>query len=1119
MTSDPSNAATSPRMPPLSAHDELEVRVAERTAELERLNAALAAEGARSRLLRAALESAVNAIAITNSSGIIEWVNPAFTTLTGYKADEAIGQNPRVLKSGEQDESYYRDLWATICAGRVWHGEIINRRKDGELYVEEMTITPVRDGEGPVSHFVAIKQDVSQRRKAEVALRESEERFRDLFENSSDLIQSLSTDGHFVFVNRAWHETLGYSAEDIAPLTLFDVIHPDSLERCMVEFRQVMAGESLTIETAMRAKDGRKVHLEGNAHCQFKEGRAVGTRAILRDVTDRKRAEAVIAERTAKLDRATRELQAVLDAATQVSIVATDTEGCIRLFNSGAERMLGYRAAEVIGVRTPEILHDPAECRERSRQLSSETGHLVEGFDVFVEYARDRLFDEREWTYIRKDGTRLTVNLIVTAVRGADGVIVGYLGVATDITERKRLEAELHIKNERLAEETRRAEAASRAKSDFLATMSHEIRTPMNGVIGMIELLLQTDLRKEQREYAQLVSSSADSLLTVINDILDFSKVESGKLDLERIDFVWRTALEEAVELVAPRAQEKGLEMTCLIAPDVPAAVQGDPGRVRQVVTNLLGNAIKFTESGEVVLSATLAEESDTDVTIRVAISDTGIGISPEGQSRLFQSFSQADTSTTRRFGGTGLGLAISRRLVELMGGDIGVESEPGKGSTFWFTVKLGRAPADSIASIVSRDDLRGLYALAVDDNRTNLELVRAQTSGWGMACETVTTGAEALRMIGAAALRRPYDVVMLDMQMPGMDGLELAEAIRGQSSSAHIPLILMTSLAQRSHAMRSAHVGIAAYLIKPVRQAQLYECLRSVLGTKLPNTGEARRPLAPASAATGVPEAARTMPRPRILVAEDNRTNQMAAVRMLELLGYEAHVVANGLDAVNACREGGFGMVLMDNQMPEMDGLAAAREIRRREAATGAAPVPIVAVTANAMQGDREKCFAAGMNDYISKPFKVAQLREVVEHWTIRPPAEAAPAPVATPAQEPAIDPTVFEEFRGADSDAGEFIATIIDRYLDEASSLMTAVGEAVESRDISSLLRATHNLKGSSRTVGANRLGQLSEELEALARDAAFHGTASLTSALTDEFERVRKALRLERDRNAAS
>ena len=832
-------------------------------------------------------------------------------------------------------------------------GEYRVRHCDGHYVWMEDDRRLVRDDSGQPIEMVGVWNDITERKVSDEKLRASEERLRDLFENSSDLIQSVAPDGTIVFVNRAWHETLGYSDADLAQLTIFDIVHPDSLDHCRAVFSRVVSGEHLAAEVAMRAKDGRTVLVEGNAHCQFKDGQPIATRAIFRDVT-----------------------------------------------------------------------------------------------------------------------------------------------------ARALLEKELRAKNDNLAEQTRRAEEANRAKSEFLATMSHEIRTPMNGVIGMADLLLQTNLSPVQRDYAERVLTSAESLLTIINDILDFSKVESGKVILEHIDFVFGTLVEEAAALLAERAQSKGLEMACIIDPAIPETLGGDPGRLRQVVTNLLGNAIKFTPAGEVVLRAFLVEDGPADATIRIEVTDTGIGIAPDARERLFQSFSQADSSTTRKFGGTGLGLAISKRLVELMGGEIGVDSEPGKGSTFWIVAKFPRAQAQ-IPVPHPRPDLQGLRALAVDDNQTNLELVQAQTSSWGMTCDTASSGAQALRLI-AAADQQPYDVGILDMQMPEMSGLQLAEAIRQNPANHRLKLILMTSV-QESSGTAATGAVIEASLTKPVRRSQLYECLRTVLGdhTFRPPERESTPETVPQSAA------ADTVRKRRVLLAEDNQTNQLAARRMLQILGCDVQVVVNGLDAVKAYREGEFDVILMDNQMPEMDGFDATREIRKCERAEGRSPIPIIAVTANAMQGDRETCLAAGMNDYISKPFRVSQLKELLDRWCSRSAASVVPQ---VPARDPVLDSALLDEFRKVGPD-GTFVNTIISQYLAESRSLLARVHDAIEHRDATALTASAHALTGCSSTIGAHLLAALCVELEGRGKAGALDDARGMVPGLDAELTRVWQALGSER------
>jgi PAS domain S-box-containing protein len=651
-------------------------------------------------------------------------------------------------------------------------------------------------------------------------------------------------------------------------------------------------------------------------------------------------------------------------------IYVKDAGGRFVVANVAVARQMGTTPEQLLG-KSDHDFYPP----ELARQYQSDELEVMRTGESLI---------NREETSVDADGNRIVILTTKVALRGSDGRAAGMVGIGRNITERVRAEADVRAAREQ-------AEAANRSKSEFVANMSHEIRTPMNGVVGMTDLLLQTELDDVQREYAETIRDSARALLTVINDILDFSKIEAGKLDLELIDFDLRATVEDLARLIAFQAHNKGLELTVALDPSLPDLVRGDPSRIRQVLTNLGSNAVKFTARGEVSLDLRVLEADAEQILVRFEVRDTGIGISPEGLRRLFQPFSQVDASTTRRYGGTGLGLSIVRRLADLMGGEVGVESREGAGSTFWFTARLAHASAAPLpAPRMLPIALRGRRVLAVDDNLTNLKILKRQLQLFGIEPATTRSAGEALEAMRRAALAgQPFEIALIDHDMPGCNGADLGRQINADPSLSSARLVVLTSSAQRPESSRFAQLGFAGFLIKPVAQDDLLECLMLVLGASADDWHAQSHPIVTEEQlrfrrANG--------PKRRVLVAEDNTVNQKVAVFTLQKLGYQADVVTNGAEAVEAWKTGSYDAILMDCQMPVLDGYAATREIRRLQRSDEPA-VPIVALTAHAMQGADAACRAAGMDDYVTKPIDREHLRKCLERLLAEPRARTTKA------------------------------------------------------------------------------------------------------------------------------
>ncbi len=1401
-------------------------------------------------LLATAVEQIDEAVVITDLSGTIQYVNPAFTRMTGYLPAEALGQNARLLKSSIQNPAYYEKLWKTILSGEVWRGELINRRKNGEQYVEDMSIAPVRHSRGVITNFIATKRDITSRRATEEALRaseknledaanfvplgswelnelgtefhgsksvmrifdlteigstipfdvamgaiaaadrervstalrnvrgthesfdlehrvihrdgsvrvvrsrgqfvatpgsdsgrvvgstiditagrsaherlrESEEKFRSLVANIPDVTWTATAEGRVTYVSPNIEQACGFAAHEFYEKDSdlwFPRIHPDDSQRIARAYRRLFSeNEPFDVEYQYQRKSGEWIWLHDRAYRTYGRDGELHADGVFSDITQRKHDEEAL--------KASEKRYRLLFERNLAGIFRTTIGGEFLECNQAAANALGYDSpAEIMALPVESVYHSKSDREELLASLRSEKvltnhemkfrkkngesinvianmsvveedsggGAMIEGMLIditdrkkaeeqlrLMQFSIDHASEAIFWAdpqgrivYVneaaccslgrtREDLLCMSVPEIETGFSRdswgtfweelkAEGSMtfetkfenkLGWsfpaektanyvefdgkeydFAFVRDITERKRVEQELHeseqryrllfsemilgfavleaiyeddgkvidfryleanpafethsgisgdrvvgrtisevfpdfdpfrmemyakvattgesvhfesytrhmqkwlevtafrtrqgqlavmfadISNRKQAEAATQkareaAEDASRAKSEFLANMSHEFRTPMNGVIGMTELLLGTELTADQRQFCEIIRTSGQALMTVINDILDFSKIEARKMELETADFDPHSILEYVAELLAVPAQQKGLELTCHAAADIPFLLRGDAGRLRQILVNLVGNAVKFTPQGEISIRAEIEAGDDRTVTLRFTISDTGIGFPQSKASKLFEPFVQADGSRTRRYGGTGLGLTISKRLVEMMGGQIGATSEEGHGSTFWFTGVFEKRPQPSTTGIQAPPGLQNARVLIADRSATNRSLVRGLLADWGCRVEESADADSAMALLRQGVQAEdPFQIALLDKRLPGMDGEELGKRIAANILLNGTKVLLMTDFGTESDSARLQGLGIAAQVSKPIWPHGLKAALSS-LGAKADED----------VAADGKIASELTTPttnrQARILLAEDNPVNQLVAVAMLERLGYRTDLATNGREAIEALANGNYDVVLMDCLMPDLDGYEAARRIRAGSSGVRNPRIPIIAITADAMSGDRDKCLQAGMDDYLSKPIELQRLSAALEKWLLAPadPKEAGHSEGGPPARtEPVFRQ---EEMLARLMGDRKLAAKVISGFSSDVPRQLLLLKSKLDEGDAASVQMIAHSLKGAAATLSAEAMRAICLEMQEAAAATDLSRAADLLPGLEEQFHLLNETLK---------
>jgi PAS domain S-box-containing protein len=1037
------------------------------------------------------------------TSNIID-VNPAAAAFYGWSREDMTQMNKAKISTHTAKQIQFEMESVVLEKGKYFTAR--HRRADGSLRDVEIYSTPIQEQHQILLYTIV--HDVTERMHMERALFESEARIREVNDRFKLAAESAGIgvwDYDLYEQKVLWDEQMkrifGFS-DHSSEMTYDDwlmTIHPEDRAKAHAEIQQALL-ENATYDTDYRIIwPNNEVHnLKAIGRVTRDEsGYPVRLTGINYDITDRIRIESTLRESERKYHN-------IFDSFVDL-YYQTDLEGRIITVSPSVLNLAGYTPDELIGQYVTPIYAVAAD-----RQL------------LVADLMASGSVNDFETTLRKKDGTLVPVSITSRIVRDDAGHPYAVEGSIRDITVRKKSDEqlrktfeELKSVNEELElaiahsnEMAKQAEAANIAKSTFLANMSHEIRTPMNGIIGMSGLLLETVLTSEQRKHAEVVKSCADSLLVLINDILDHSKIEAGKLQIDSIDFDLRSMVDDFAAAPAVRTKEKGLEFVFTVPPEVPTYLRGDPGRLRQVLLNLAGNAIKFTSKGEVVVSVSLVSETNEHAMLKFAVRDTGIGIPQDKLSMLFKSFSQVDSSITRKYGGTGLGLAISKQLVELMGGEIGVQSTEGEGSEFWFTVRLAK-PLATPTMDIEFAEVQNARILIVDDSEASRQKLTALVTSWKARPAEATDGQSALdALLLAEQDGDAFQAAILDKQMPGMDGVTLAQTIKSDARIKNTRLVLMTDLGQVGEGKRMEEIGVAAYLTKPVRRSDLYDCLAVVLARTA-----SEQPVHPLVTKHYISEIRRT--NLRILLAEDNEINQQVALGLLGKLGLKADIANNGAEAVHALIARDYDLVFMDVQMPVLDGFEATSRIRDPHSGVRNPAVKIIAMTANAMQGDREACLAAGMDDYISKPVTAQTLGQALQKWAPRskkPEETHVSGDRAVTASKP--EKTIAAVFDRVGlmerlQDDEDLVQTVINGYLQQIPKRVGALETAVRNHDATVAVLEAHTIKGMAANLGGEALRQLAYELEKAGRSGDLDTVASRLAELKEQVSTLNAAI----------